>query len=138
MPLRFIPHVHRATHRIGLHIERLGSPAVSQGEAHILAHMAAHPDSTVADVHRAFAHKRSTLTSILDRLEARGFIVRATDPRDRRSFRIKLTRKGRTVAGRVSRHLEAFEDRVLQRASPRDLQAFRRVLDALERAFAED
>jgi DNA-binding MarR family transcriptional regulator len=138
MALRFIPDVHRATHRIGLHIERLGSPGVSQAEAHILAYLASDPDSTIADVHRAFAHKRSTLTSILDRLEARGWIVRTTDPRDRRSFRISLTRGGRTVARRVSRHLEAFEARVLKRASPSDLEAFRRVLDALEQALAEE
>jgi DNA-binding MarR family transcriptional regulator len=138
MPLRFIPQVHRATHRIGLHIERLGAPGVSQAEAHILAHLADAPDSTIADVHRAFAHKRSTLTSILDRLEARGFILRASDPRDRRTFRIALTPPGRIAARRVTRHLEAFESRVLRRASARDLQAFQRVLDALDRALAEN
>ena len=138
MPLRFIPQVHRATHRIGLHIERLGAPGVSQAEAHILAHLAAAPDSTIADVHRAFAHKRSTLTSILDRLEARGLIVRTTDRRDRRTFRITLTAAGRPLARRVTRHLEAFESRILKRASARDLEAFRRVLDALDRALAED
>lgn len=138
MPLRFIPHVHRATHRIGLHIERLGAPGVSQPEAHILTHLDSAPDCTIADLHRAFAHKRSTLTSILDRLAARGLIVRQTDPRDRRSFRISLTREGRTLARRVSRHLMAFEARVLKRASARDLQAFRRVLDALDRELAEE
>lgn len=131
MPLQFIPQVHRATHRIGLHIEQLGA-GVNQGEAHILAHLAASDGATVAELHRAFAHKRSTLTSILDRLEERGMIDRRTDARDRRTFVISLTARGRVLARRVSAHLAAFETRVLERLSPRDVAAFARVLDALE------
>ena len=97
MPLRFIPQVHRATHQIGLHIERLGPPGVTQPEAHILAHLASCGNATVAGLHQAFAHKRSTLTSILDRLEARGLIERTSDVRDRRTFVISLTRQGRAL-----------------------------------------
>jgi DNA-binding MarR family transcriptional regulator len=138
MGLRFIPHVHRATHRIGRHIERLRSPAVNQGEAHILAHLAESGTSTIGEVHRIFAHKRSTLTSILDRLESRRLIVRTTDSRDRRTFRISLTPHGRRLARRVSSHLAAFEEQVLARASARDLQAFRRVLETLENVLDED
>ena len=132
MPLRFIPAVHRATHRIGLHIQRLGRPSVSQGEAHILTYLDAAGDATVADVHRAFAHKRSTLTSILDRLEERGLVVRKSDARDRRTFVISLTAEGRRVARRITAHLEAFEAQILQRASARDVKAFLRVLDAVD------
>ena len=57
MSLRLIPHVHRATHRIGLHVERLGGAAVTQAEAHILAHLAAEGEATIGDVHRAFARE---------------------------------------------------------------------------------
>jgi DNA-binding MarR family transcriptional regulator len=131
MPLQFIPQVHRATHRIGLHIERLGA-GVNQGEAHILAHLAASDGATVAELHRAFAHKRSTLTSILDRLEERGLVDRRTDARDRRTFVISLTAQGRTLARRLSSHLAAFEASVLKRVSSRDAAAFARVLDALD------
>jgi DNA-binding MarR family transcriptional regulator len=138
MTLRFIPQVHRATHRIGLHIERLGAPGVTQPEAHILAHLAAAGDSTIADVHRAFAHKRSTLTSILDRLESRGLIERHSDARDRRTFVISLTRDGRALARRVAAHLEAFEQRVVKRASAGDLKAFQKVLEAMDAVFEEN
>ena len=132
MALQFIPQVHRTTHRIGLHIEQLDGASVNQGEAHILAHLAFSDRATVADLHRAFAHKRSTLTSILDRLEGRGLLERVTDARDRRTFVISLTARGRLLARRVSSHLAAFESRVLKRVSARDLAAFARVLDALE------
>lgn len=135
MALRFIPHVHRATHRIGLHIQRLDRHVVNQGEAHILAYLDEVGDATVADVHRAFAHRRSTLTSILDRLEERKLVARRTDTRDRRSFVISLTADGRRLAQRVTAHLEQFEKRILQRVSSADLRACLRVLEAVEAAL---
>jgi DNA-binding MarR family transcriptional regulator len=138
MPLRFIPQVHRAAHRIALHVEALGAPAVTQAEAHILAHLASSDRATVAELHRAFAHKRSTLTSILDRLEHRALVARTSDRRDRRTFVISLTSRGRTLARRVSAHLAAFEARALQQVSADDAAAFVRVLDALERATGEN
>ena len=134
MALRLIPHVHRATHRIALHIQRLAGHPVTQGEAHVLAHLAEAGDATVAEVHRAFGHRRSTLTSILDRLEARGLIVRHTDERDRRTFVLSLTREGRTLARRITAHLERFEAEILAHTSARDLQAVKRVLEAVEAA----
>src|SRR5213083_1590094 len=68
MPLRLIPPIHRATHRIGLYLAGVREDGLSQGEAHILALLATSAPATIADLHRGLAHKRSTLTSILDRL----------------------------------------------------------------------
>ena len=133
MSLRFIPDIHRATHRIGLYLERAADLGVTQGEAHILAHLGSSGDSTVAELHRAFAHKRSTLTSILDRLAARGLVVRESHAADRRTFLVSLTAEGEALAARVLEHLEALEARVLEHASPRQLQGFAAVLKVLER-----
>jgi len=132
MALRLIPHIHRATHRIGLHIEALEDPRVNQAEAHVLAHLASAGEATIGQVHRAFGHKRSTLTSILDRLEERRLIVRTSDARDRRTFVITLTRIGRAAATRVVEHLQAFESRALQGCAPADVRAFLRVLERFE------
>ena len=132
MALRLIPHIHRATHRIGLHIEALEDPRVNQAEAHVLAHLASAGEATIGQVHRAFGHKRSTLTSILDRLEERRLIVRTSDARDRRTFVITLTRSGRAAVTRVVEHLQAFESRALQGCAPADVRAFLRVLERFE------
>jgi DNA-binding MarR family transcriptional regulator len=86
MPLQLVPPIHRATHRIGLYLADLRDHDLSQGEAHILALLATAAPATIADLHRGLAHKRSTLTSILDRLAARGFITRAVGTDDRRTF----------------------------------------------------
>jgi DNA-binding MarR family transcriptional regulator len=132
MALRLIPHIHRATHRIGLHIAELDDPAVNQAEAHVLAHLATAGESTIGQVHRAFGHKRSTLTSILDRLENRHLIARTSDARDRRTFVVSLTTKGRAAARRVTEHMQGFERRALQGTSPADVRAFLRVLERFE------
>lgn len=132
MALRLIPHIHRATHRIGLHVAGLDDPSVNQAEAHVLAHLAASGASTVGDVHRAFGHKRSTLTSILDRLERRKLIVRTSDARDRRTFLIGLTGPGLSAARRVVAHLAAFEAKALKGATQEDVRTFLRVLARFE------
>jgi len=113
MALRLIPAIHRATHEIGLYLDRLEDLGVTQAEAHILAHLAASGDSTVADLHRAFGHKRSTLTSILDRLVARELVTRAVSETDRRSFVVSLTRIGRPLAATVLDRLSTLERRAL-------------------------
>src|SRR5258708_5975002 len=106
-PLRLIPEVHRATHRIGIFLDSLG---ITQGEGHILSHLAAAGDSTIAELHRALAHRRSTLTSILDRLAERQFITRESDPNDRRSFIVRLSKKGQHVDAQLHRELERISE----------------------------
>jgi DNA-binding MarR family transcriptional regulator len=138
MPLRLIPEIHRATHRIGLYLERMSELGVTQAEAHILAQLVSHGDSTVAELHRALAHKRSTLTSILDRLVARGLAVREVSEQDRRTFVVRLTRRGKSVAAEVYARLQRLEARVLAETPPRTIERLLAVLEEVERAADED
>jgi DNA-binding MarR family transcriptional regulator len=132
MPLRLVHPVHRATHRIGLYLDHLRERRLTQGEAHILALLAHSRQANVADLHRGLAHKRSTLTSILDRLAARGLITRAVGEIDRRTFVVRLTAKGRRLAQRVQRHLSALERAVVRRVSAANIKGFNKVVAALE------
>jgi len=129
-PLRLIPEVHRATHRIGIFLNSLG---ITQGEGHILSHLAASGGTKIAELHRALAHRRSTLTSILDRLAERGFITRESDPKDRRSFIVRLSKKGKTVAGEVHRELARLEESALKGITGPQFQSVVKVLQALEK-----
>jgi len=135
MALQIIPDVHRATHRIGLYIAKCPGVAVNQAEAHILAHLHTQGDCTIAQLHRAFAHKRSTLTSILDRLVERKLVTRDVAAEDRRSFRVRLTAAGARVAAKVHQYLETLERSVLAEISAAQLRAFTRVIKLIgERA----
>jgi DNA-binding MarR family transcriptional regulator len=132
MPLHFVHPLHRATHRIGLYLDDLRQRGLTQGEAHILALLAHSAPAKVADLHRGLAHKRSTLTSILDRLAKRDLITREVGKTDRRTFLIMLTAKGRKLARRVSRHLSDLERAVVRRVSAADMRGFNKVVAALE------
>ena len=131
-PLRLVPAIHRATHRIGLYLAALRQHDLSQGESHILAHLAASGPARVGDLHEGLAHKRSTLTSILDRLAARGLVTREVGLDDRRTFIISLTPRGRTVAHQVYRHLLELERAVAASVSSDEMRAFLKVLSAFE------
>ena len=136
LPLTFIPRIHRVTHQLGLHIGTLAEPAVTQAEAHILDHLATRGASTVGDLHRAFAHRRSTLTSVLDRLSDRGFITRDASADDRRTFVVDLTAGGRKAATRVHDGLLRVERQALRALAKRDVEGFDRVLAAIEQTLA--
>jgi DNA-binding MarR family transcriptional regulator len=110
----------------------LGERGLTQGEAHILALLAHSSPAKVAHLYRGLAHKRSTLTSILDRLAKRKLITRRVGVSDRRTFVVALTAKGREVAERVSRHLITLERGVARRVSATDIKGFTRVVLALE------
>jgi len=110
----------------------LREPGLTQGEAHILALLAHRSPAKVADLHRGLAHKRSTLTSILDRLASRRLITRAVGKTDRRTFLVTLTAKGGKLARRISRHLSDLERSVIARVTAADIKGFNNVVIALE------
>ncbi len=134
---RIVPAIERATHMMALWVDRaFRDLRLTQAEAHVLAflvsHSASHSPCSINDLHRSFGHKRSTLTSILDRLEERGWIVRGMHPASRRLVLVELTDAGREVAQRVNAALLALEADVLARTGDADVAAFLRVLLALE------
>ena len=133
MALLLMPQIHRTPHQIGLYIERSGL-GLNQGEAHILAHLARAGDSSVGELHKAFAHKRSTLTSFLDRLAERRLIRRQVRTEDRRSFVVSLTPTGKVVGRTIHRHLEKLEKAALRGAKPGKTKAFTEVIGAVEEA----
>jgi DNA-binding MarR family transcriptional regulator len=128
--------IERSTHLIATYLgHALHGLAVTQAEAHVLAQLALGGPTSIGDLHREFGHKRSTLTSVIDRLESRGFVRREINPDDRRSFVIRLTRSGRGAARRVNRALDALQAEVRGVVSPRDLQGLENVSGALADAI---
>jgi DNA-binding MarR family transcriptional regulator len=127
-----VPALERATHAIGLQMEEsLRELGITQAEAHILGALADIGACSINDLHASFGHKRSTLTSILDRLEGRRFIERAPHPTSRRSVMIRLTESGVDAARQVTGILEAIEADVVTHVSAGDLNGFQRVVAAL-------
>jgi len=127
--------LHRATHAtlqaLAVRLAGLDLPA---SEINVLANLAGHDPLTVGALAAATATRPTTLTSVLDRLVRRGYVVRDVDPADRRSFLVSLTPAGQRAAGTASAAVRELEQSVLIRVSPAQRAGFFAVIDALSEA----
>jgi DNA-binding MarR family transcriptional regulator len=131
-PRRVLRQLERLGQRTGRFIEdRLQSLDLTDLEVHVLLHLG--PEGrAVNELQRAFGIQPSTMTGVLDRLERRGFTRREVNPGDRRSFLITLTPAGVEVGAEVRAVVDDFEESVRRRVSAADLEAFFRVVDAVD------
>lgn len=67
-------------------------------QAMVLGFLAEEDQVTSSELGKRAELDSATLTGILDRLEAAGFLERKGNPDDRRSIRIHLTTKGKTMS----------------------------------------
>jgi DNA-binding MarR family transcriptional regulator len=131
--VKLVPSVERASHAIALWIEAaLKDVGITQAEAHIVGYLAQVGHCSINDLHHDFGHRRSTLTSILDRLEARDLVRRTPHPTSRRSVMVELTQEGQATGERVTALLNRLDAAVRSQTAPRDLEGFYRVSSAVE------
>lgn len=139
MSLQFLSPIHRAIRQITLHLEPpLAELGLRAGEGHLLGYLDAYGPCPVGEVARVFGWKKSTLTSVLDRLETRGILERRLNPDDRRSFLVELTSAGRELARRTHQPVDELERQIRQRIGEDDLAGFRNVMAAIDAATAVD
>jgi DNA-binding MarR family transcriptional regulator len=124
--------LHRATHAT-LHAltTRLADLDLPAADINVLANMADGVGRTVGALATATATRPSTLTSLLDRLTRRGYIMRQSDPADRRSFVVVLTPDGRAAAQRAAEAIAALERQALATVTPAQRAGFHALIDAL-------
>jgi MarR family transcriptional regulator for hemolysin len=85
----------------------------------------------------ALAIEGPSLVRLLDNLERRGLIERREDETDRRARGIHLTRAGRDLAVRAAKVGGEIQARLLASVPVAELEACRRVFDAIERGLDE-
>jgi DNA-binding MarR family transcriptional regulator len=130
---RLVPSVERASHAIALWIEAaLKDAGLTQAEAHIVGYLSQAGRCSINDLHHDFGHRRSTLTSILDRLEARDLVRRTPHPTSRRSVMVELTQEGRAIGEQVGALLDQLDAAVRNQITPGDLEGFYSVIAAIE------
>ena len=124
--------LHRATHAT-LHAlgTRLAGLDLSAPDINVLANLADGARRTVGALATATATKPTTLTSALDRLARRGYLVRDLDPGDRRSFLISLTPSGEAAAQTVAAAVHDIERQALAAVTEADLAGFHALTGAL-------
>ena len=124
--------LHRATHATLQALgTRLAGLDLSAPDINVLANLADGARRTVGALATATATKPTTLTSALDRLARRGYLVRDLDPGDRRSFLISLTPSGEAAAQTVAAAVHDIERQALAAVTEADLAGFHTLIGAL-------
>jgi DNA-binding MarR family transcriptional regulator len=80
---------------------------------------------------------RTTVTGLLDRLEAEGLLTRAIDPADRRCFVLQLTAKGQELVRQLEGQRREHVGQALARMAAPDIAALHTGLAALVAALQD-
>lgn len=78
---------------------------ISPAEMDLIAYLARQGGSKMRVVCGHFGYKLSTFTSMVDRAEADGIVVRVASPMDRRVTLLMLTERGNTIYREYSEHI---------------------------------
>ena len=125
----------RATHHT-LHAlsAMLSDLNLTAAEINALANLGEGGTLNIRQLSERTGTRASTLTSLLDRLENRGYLTRELDPADRRSFRLPLTAAGQAAAAQVLAAIADLERTALSRLDATQLAGYHAVITALQEA----
>jgi DNA-binding MarR family transcriptional regulator len=97
----------------------------------VLSALSTGPRQTQLALAHSLGLDKTTMTSLLDRMEARGLITRCTDSHDRRARIPELTEEGRRVQAEVIRARDRVEACLLATFTPQERQLLRDLLARL-------
>lgn len=94
-----------------------------------------HQDTYAKDLEQFFDVKHSTVSGILQRMEAAGFVTLEESSADRRCKAIRLTQKALDAKDQTDAHIQQTEARLTARMSEAEIQEFRRLLQMAAENF---
>lgn len=114
-----------------------GIDAFNGAQGRILYVLWQHENISISSLSAQTSLANTTLTSMLDRMESSGLIVRNPDPQDRRTKLIALTDKAKTLQGDYQRISEQMTERYYAGFTEPEIRQFefylQRVLTNLEK-----
>ena len=85
----------------------------------------------LASVARKLAVSKQNMTGMMSRLEQLGLVERSEDPRDLRSSRVQLTRRGRGVIEKLAPAYAEWQKDLGREIGERELQTLTRLINRL-------
>jgi DNA-binding MarR family transcriptional regulator len=85
----------------------------------------------LAGVARKLAVSKQNMTGMMSRLEQLGLVERSEDPRDLRSSRVQLTRRGRGVIEKLAPAYADWQKNLGREIGERELQTLTRLINRL-------
>ena len=116
---------------------RLARYEISTPQVVVLLALCAEDDMEPAQIADRVLIPRQTITSILDKLEAGGFVVRTDHPTDRRRKVIRLTEAGFEKASAIWSDLDAYETQIKEAFTEREIELYKRLNLKLAGRLAE-
>jgi DNA-binding MarR family transcriptional regulator len=99
------------------HMETELAPSLTESQLTVLEYLLSQEKMKPSDLLEFLATTPAAVTTLLDRMEKNGLIVRERDERDRRMVWIVVTDKGRTECERGVQVRESYLDGCLDRIS---------------------
>ena len=113
--------------------ERLITPiGLSVLEWYALRALYAEDGVTASTLAHTICRHPSSLTALLDRMEEKGLVTRAVDPRDRRTVHVHLTPEGRRIRPQVEAAADRLNALITDTITQEQLDTFLYVLGVLQ------
>jgi DNA-binding MarR family transcriptional regulator len=124
-----IRHTHKAfSRRLAAELAVLG---ISFKHYFYLRALLEEDDISQVELSERVGMQRATVTSVLETLEARGYVRRLADPNDARTRRVVLTPRGRKLREPLLAIIERIQRVASAGLSPAELRAFRHVCERM-------
>jgi DNA-binding MarR family transcriptional regulator len=120
-------------HAFALFVDATREFGISPPQYAVLCALHDHPRTSQADVADLIGFDRATTGGLVDRLEAKGLVVRTPDPDDRRAKRLTLTDAGRVLLGEMQDAVAPLRGRYLDPLTEHERST---LLDLLHRVVA--
>jgi DNA-binding MarR family transcriptional regulator len=131
-PFRVLSPIHQANRQASLHIDGLLADLfVTAQEGQLLAFVSARNGVPVTAILRLLGVPKSTLTSLLKRLEIAGLTRRGSNPDDARSWLVFATPSGRRIGAVARERVLDLERRIQAHLARGDLDALARIANAV-------
>ena len=114
--------------------QRLQELDLTSAQGHVIGFLRHSKEPPCAkDMENAYGLSHATVSGILSRMEAKGFISQEPDPYDRRVKRLYLRDRGLDCSEQISQHIGEIERSITADFTPEELEQFQ---DYLSRAIS--
>ncbi|MBL0420601.1 MarR family transcriptional regulator [Ramlibacter sp. AW1] len=113
---------------VALFVEEVGDLNLTPVQYSSLQTICANPGIDQKTLAKTIAYDTSTIAGVIDRLEARGLVVRQVAPNDRRARQIRPTRQGLDLLHAVTPRMLSAQERLVAPLSPAERTEFMRLM----------
>ena len=117
--------------------EEVGEHDLTSVQFSALFAIRAYPGVDATRLSALIAFDRSTIGGVLERLEAKGWVLRSPSPTDKRVKLLRLTLEGERLLRQVEPAVERVQQRLLEPLAPADRAAVLRLLARLAAVHSE-